>query len=500
VKLLHFLIGLATLFVSLVTTRATEKPNIIFILADDLGYGDLGCYGQQQIQTPHLDRMAAEGMRFTQFYAGSTVCAPSRAVLMTGRHIGHVSVRGNAGGKVSDLEASRPQTLSRDEPTLAEVLKKAGYRTGLIGKWGLGELGSGSEPTRRGFDYFFGYLNQHHAHNYYPAFLTRNDSPVGLKNEVSGEGVFGVGYATKKVEYSADLFADDATRWITQQSRAERDSLPEAAHRAGAEAPGNARPFFLYLALTLPHANNEAGRALGDGQEVPDYGPYAGQDWSHPHKGQAAMITRMDAQIGALFAQLKQLGLDDRTIVFFASDNGPHKEGGNDPKFFNASGGLRGLKRDLYEGGIRVPFLARWPGKIAAGKTSTHVGYFGDVMATVAELAGTPAPENIDSLSFLPELRGQPQKKHGALYWEFHEGATKQAVLVEGRWKGVRLRPGAALELYDLTTDPGESNNVCDAQPEIARRVEELITTSRSENPHWPIRHGTAGKKNAPQP
>jgi len=478
-KVLHRLltsIAALLLFAPLGQVNAAEKPNIIFILADDLGYGDLGCYGQQLIQTRHLDRMAAEGMRFTQFYAGAPVCAPSRAVLMTGRHIGHVSVRGNAGGKNLDLEASRPQTLSRDEPTVAEVLKKAGYATGLIGKWGLGELGSGSEPTRRGFDSFFGYLNQHHAHNYYPAFLTRNESPVGLKNEVPGEGAFGVGYASKKVEYTADLFADDAARWIAQQKGA---------------------PFFLYLALTLPHANNEAGRALGDGQEVPDYGPYAHKDWTNPNKGQAAMITRMDAQIGALFAQLKTLGLDEKTLVFFASDNGPHREGGNDPALFRASGGLRGMKRDLYEGGIRVPFLARWPGKIAPGKTSTHVGYFGDVMATVAELAGTDAPAGLDSLSFAPALLGQPQPKHDVLYWEFHEGGTKQAVLLDQHWKGVRVRPDAPLELYDLTADPGEAHNLRDTQPEIAKRVEELLTTSRSENVHWPIRPGGAGRNPA---
>jgi arylsulfatase A-like enzyme len=459
--------------------RAADRPNIIFILADDLGYGDLGCYGQQLIQTPHLDRMAAEGMRFPQFYAGAPVCAPSRAVLMTGRHIGHVSVRGNAAGKNPTVESSRPQTLSRDEPTIAEVLQQAGYATGLIGKWGLGELGSGSEPTRRGFDHFFGYLNQHHAHNYYPAFLTRNDSPIGLKNEVPGEGLFGVGYASKKVEYTADLFADEAARWITQQKSA---------------------PFFLYLALTLPHANNEAAGALGDGQEIPDYGSYAAREWTNPNKGQAAMITRMDAQIGALFAQLKILGLDEKTLVFFSSDNGPHREGGNDPTLFRASGGLRGLKRDLYEGGIRVPFLARWPGKIAPGITSTHVGYFGDVMATVAELAGANLPTGLDSLSFAPTLLGQPQRKHDALYWEFHEGGTKQAMLLDQRWKGVRLRPGAPLEVYDLNTDPGESRDLREAQPEIARRLETLLQSSRSDNPHWPIRPGGAARKAPPAP
>jgi arylsulfatase A-like enzyme len=458
--------------------RAADRPNIVFILADDLGYGEIGCYGQQLIQTPNLDRMAAEGMRFTQFYAGAPVCAPSRAVLMTGLHVGHVSVRGNAGPKaVSDLVSTGPQTLAHNEVTVAEMLKKAGYATGLIGKWGIGELGTGSEPTKRGFDSFFGYLNQTHAHNYYPAYLVRNESPVGLRNEVPGEGPFGQGWATKKLEYSADLFAAEAGRWIDE-------------HKAA--------PFFLYLALTIPHANNEAGRALKDGQEVPDYGPYVDKDWTNPHKGQAAMITRMDTQIGALFAQLKALGLDEKTIVFFSSDNGPHREGGNDPAFFNASGGLRGIKRDLYEGGIREPFLARWPGKIAAGKTSTHVGYFGDMMATFAELAGGATPADLDSISIVPELLGQPQKKHDLLYWEFHEGGTKQGVLVEQHWKGVRVQPGVAMELYDLTADPGETHNLRDTQPDVTQRVEKLLDTSRRENPNWPIRPAGAGRKIAP--
>ena len=458
--------------------RAADKPNILFILADDLGYGDLGCYGQQLIATPNIDRLAAEGMRFTQFYAGAPVCAPSRAVLMTGRHVGHVSVRGNAGGKIGDLSAAGPQTIKPHETTVAELLKKVGYTTALIGKWGLGELGSGSEPTRRGFDYFFGYLNQHHAHNYYPSFLIRNDSPIGLKNEVPGEGVFGQGHATKKVEYSPDLFADDAERWIEANKSA---------------------PFFLYLALTLPHANNEANRDLKNGAEVPDLGPYAAKDWTEPNKGQAAMVARLDRDVGRILDLLKKLGLDDKTLVIFTSDNGPHRESSNDPAFFNASGGLRGLKRDLYEGGIRVPFLARWPGQIAPGITSPHVGYFGDVMSTLAELTGASPPADLDSLSFAPALRGQPQPKHDELYWEFHEGGTKQALLLDQRWKGVRLRPSAPLEVYDLTTDPGETRNLAEAEPEIARRIETRLALARSENPDWPIRPGGAGKKNAPQ-
>lgn len=452
------------------TARAAERPNIIFILADDLGYGDLGCYGQQLIKTPALDEMASEGLRFTQFYAGSTVCAPSRAVLMTGKNTGHVSVRGNAGGKnLSDPIAMRPQTLSKQEPTLAELLKKAGYSTGLIGKWGLGELGSGSEPTKRGFDYFYGYINQAHAHNYYPAYLIRNETKVPLKNEVPGDGPFGQGYATKKEEYSGDLFYKEALDFVEKNKN---------------------QPFFLYLALTTPHANNEAGRALGDGQEVPDYGPYANEKWSNSDKGQAAMITRMDYQIGRLVALLKNLGIDRKTLIMFSSDNGPHREGKNTPQFFNANGGLRGMKRDLYEGGIRVPFIARWPDRIKPGQSSEHVAYFGDLMSTLADLTGQELPEMPDSLSFLPTLTSaaDPQTKRDFLYWEFHENGSKQAVLYDGRWKGIRLYPGASLDIYDLQNDPGETTDLRKLRPDITAKMEEYLKTARVENPDWPLR------------
>ena len=464
---------------SIVGATAGETPNVIFILADDLGYGDIGCYGQRLIQTPILDRIAAEGVRFTQFYAGSTVCAPSRGVLMTGKHVGHATVRGNAGGPRADNIASRGQTLRADDVTIAASLKKGGYATALIGKWGLGELGSGGEPTRQGFDYFFGYLNQHHAHNYYPAFLTRNETLIPLKNEVPGEGPFGDGVATKKVEYSADLFADEALKWIEEK-------------KGG--------PFFLHLALTTPHANNEAGRTLKNGQEVPDLGPYADRDWTGPNKGQAAMITRMDSDIGRILALLKKLDLDRKTLVVFTSDNGPHKEGGNDPAFFNASGGLRGIKRDLYEGGIRVPFIARWPGTIAPGQVSRHVAYFGDVFATLTDLAGLQAPANLDSISFAPTLLGQPDKqaRHEFLYWEFHEGGTKQAVLLGANWKAVRTSPTAKLELFDLATDPAESRNVAGDHPEIADVIEAYLRTARTESADWPIREPQEKKRADP--
>lgn len=449
-----------------VPATAAEKPNIIFILADDLGYGELGCYGQKTIQTPHLDRLAAEGMRFTQFYAGSTVCAPSRSVLMTGLHTGHTRVRGNAGP-----ENSGAQLLRDGDTTVAELLRGAGYATGLIGKWGLGMPGDEGVPNKQGFDYFYGYLSQHHAHNHFPDFLWRNGEKAPLPNVVTPVGTAGGGYATQRVKYAGDLFAEEAAAFVEQ-------------HRQ--------RPFFLYLALVVPHANNERSRALGDGQEVPDYGPYADRDWPSPLKGQAAMITRMDEQIGQLLAKLKQLGIDQRTLVLFSSDNGPHKEGGPqyDPNFFQASGPLRGIKRSLTDGGIRVPFLARWPGKIKPGSVSDHVGYFGDFLATAAELAGVSPPTGLDSISLVPTLLGRraEQAKHEYLYWEFYEGGVSQAVLLEGRWKGIRLKKlTAPMQLYDVQNDIGEERDVSADHPDLVARIEKIMSTAHVDNEFWKL-------------
>jgi arylsulfatase A-like enzyme len=286
--------------------------------------------------------------------------------------------------------------------TVAEVLKRAGYATGLIGKWGLGVPGDEGVPNRQGFDYFYGVLSQHHAHNHYPDYLRRNEQKVPLPNGVLPVGKDGGGYATNRVQHAGDLFAQEALDFVSRHQR---------------------QPFFLYLALTVPHANNERFKELKDGQEVPDYGAYAGVDWPYPDKGQAAMITRMDAQIGRLLEHLRALGLDGKTLVLFSSDNGPHKEGGNRPEFFDANGPVRGLKRDLSDGGIRVPLIARWPGRIPAGTVSDHVGYFGDFMKMFAELAGAKPPRKLDGLSLVPTLLGRPaeQKRHEYLYWEFHE-------------------------------------------------------------------------------
>jgi len=471
-RLSHAVGALAISLVPLLA-MAADKPNIILILADDLGYGDLGCYGQKIIQTPHLDRMAAEGIRFTQFYAGSTVCAPSRSVLMTGLHTGHTRVRGNAGAA-----NSQAQMLRSEDVTAAEVLKSAGYSTGLIGKWGLGMPGDQGVPNKQGFDYFFGYLSQFHAHNHFPDFLWRNEELSPLPNVVTAIGDAGGGYATKRVKYSSDLFAEEALAFVEQ-------------HRI--------EPFFLYWAMVVPHANNERSRELGDGQEVPDYGPYADKEWHSSLKGQAAMITRLDRHVGDLFAKLKQLGLDEKTVVFFSSDNGPHKEGGPqyDPDFFDANGPVSGTKRSLTDGGIRVPMIARWPGQIRPA-VSEHVGYFGDFLMTAAELAGATPPQGLDGKSIVPTLLGRSseQAKHEYLYWEFYEGGVNQAILLEGRWKGIRLKgTDAPIQLFDLANDIAEKTDVSAAHPDLVARIRALMSTARYDNEHWKLAGGPREKR-----
>ena len=393
-------------------------------------------------------------MRFTQFYAGSTVCAPSRCALMTGLHTGHCLIRGNA------RENLRPEDV-----TVARILKDAGYATGLVGKWGLGHEGSPGVPTKQGFDYSFGYLDQVHAHNYYPSFLIRNEERVPLKNVVPGPGDFGQGVATKKVEYSHDLFAEEALAFVDRNKD---------------------RPFFLYLAFTIPHANNEAGK---QGMEVPDFGIYKDKDWPEPQKGHAAMISRMDADIGRLLARLKKHGLDENTLVLFTSDNGPHREGGNDPDFNQSHGPLRGIKRDLHEGGIRIPMIARWPGKVAAGTTADFVGAFWDVLPTLSELAGGKVPAGLDGISFVPTLRGQKQKQHDALYWAFYERGGAQALRM-GKWKAVQQPIGTPLQLYDLEKDLGEKENVADRYAYVVGRMKKIMAESYTPNARWRFPEG----------
>jgi len=429
---------------------AAKRPNIIFILADDLGYGDLGCYGQKLIRTPNIDRMAAEGVRFTQCYAGSTVCAPSRCCLMTGLHTGHAHVRGNARVPL------RPQDV-----TVAEILKGAGYTTGIVGKWGLGEPGTSGIPNRQGFDYWFGYLNQHRAHNYWPDYLWKNEEKYPLPNVLVRDNIAG-----KKEVYSHDLFTEEAVNFIKRNKNG---------------------PFFLYLAYTIPHANNELGRVTGNGMEVPSDAPYTDEDWPQQQKNHAAMITRMDGDVGKILALLKELGIEEDTIVFFSSDNGPHREGGAEPEFFKSAGPLRGIKRDLYEGGIRVPMIVRWPGTIAPEAVSDQVWAFWDFPPTAAELAGVSAPANIDGISVMPALLGREQREHEYLYWEFHERGFTQALRL-GNWKGIRFGSDRAIELYNLGSDVGEKNDVADEHPDIVTRMAALFKTSRTDSEFFPVR------------
>ena len=456
--ILHLLVIAITAASAEIRPAGPRTPNIIFILADDLGYGDLGCYGQARIKTPNIDKLAAEGIRFTDFYAGSTVCAPSRCALMSGLHSGHGWVRGN--GKLP----LRPQDV-----TVAELLKGSGYYTGLIGKWGLGNENTTGVPQNKGFNEFVGYLDQTHAHDYYTDHLARFDP----KHPQETENVLFENQGGNKALYIPDLFSKAALNFT-------RNNKPDSFNHY--------RPFFLYLAHIIPHANNEEGRRSGNGMQIPTDAPYTMESWPQTEKNKAAMITRLDADVGKIMEQLKKLKMDDDTIVFFSSDNGPHKEGGVDPKFFQSSGVFRGTKRDLYEGGIRVPLIVRWPGKIKAGQTSDFAGAFWDFMPTAAEIANTRCSTNIDGISFLPALLGQPQtNRHEFLYWEFHERGSQQAVRM-GDWKAVRLKKGAPLELYDLKRDSGEKENVAQKNAPIIAKIEAYLKTARTDSTEWPLK------------
>lgn len=442
-----------------------SKPNIVFILADDLGFGDLSLYGQEKFSTPNIDLMASEGMVFTHHYAGSTVCGPSRASLLTGLHTGHTSVRGN----------QPEQILSDHEVTIAHKLKEAGYVTAKIGKWGVGHPPPANDPSRKGFDHFYGYINMWHAHNFYPEFLYRNGIKEFLEgNElmtVDGENPFptfpeGTGVAARKEQHTHFLFEEEALKFI----EVNRDTS-----------------FFLFLSLNIPHANNEAGTLLNDGMEVDDYGRFEDKPWPDPEKGFARMIEYMDNTVGAINKKLKDLGLEEKTLVIFTNDNGPHREGNHDADFFNSRGGFRGYKRDLYEGGIRVPFIARWKGTIKPGSRTDHVCAFWDLMPTFCELAGVQPPEPTDGISFLPSLLGNTtgQEKHDYLYWEFYESGGRQAVRMD-KWKAVRFETRSGnptpLELYDLSNDPSESQNIAGRFPEIVRKIESIM-----EEAHTPL-------------
>lgn len=455
-----FLIIIFTVFLSC-NAESQLSPNIIFILADDLGYADLGCYSQGQINTPELDKMAAEGIRFTQHYAGSTVCAPSRCSLMTGLHTGNSRVRGNFDAHGKEVG------LVEESITVAKLLKDAGYTTGVIGKWGLGEEGTEGVPNKQGFDYFYGYLNQIHAHNAYPEYLWHNNEKVTLDNKVETvqEGYakgFG-GVAHQRNQHSHDLFTAKALEFVNQNKR---------------------KPFFLYLAYTLPHANNESWMFDRLGLETPQ-NFYSHKEWSEIKQAYASMVTALDQDIGELLSFLKENNLDENTLVVFTSDNGPHAEGGYKPEIFDSNGKFRGNKRDLYEGGIRVPMIAWWPGKISGGTITEHPSAFWDFLPTACEIAGINQPKNTDGISYLPTLmQKNNQRKHDYLYWEFHEQGGKQAIR-KGDWKLIKLNVKDVIvnELYNLADDCREEINLIEQNPEIAdslnREIEDVRTESK---------------------
>ncbi|MDQ0108941.1 arylsulfatase A-like enzyme [Chitinophaga terrae (ex Kim and Jung 2007)] len=449
----------------------SNTPNIVFIVADDLGYGDLSCYGQQKFKTPNIDLLAKQGMRFTQFYAGTSVCAPSRASLLTGKHTGHTYIRGN-----KELEPEGQEPLPEHTITLPEVLKRAGYVTGIFGKWGLGPVGSSGDPLKQGVDKFFGYNCQRQSHRYFPTHLWDNDEKVVLEEN---------GQLDTMAVYAPDLIQVSALNFL--------------------EANKN-RPFFLMLTYTLPHAELQLPEDDDDFQQFKsmfgeqpykgdDYGPgalvagYASQ--RYPRAAFAAMVTRLDNYVGEVMAELKKQGLEKNTIVIFTSDNGPHTEGGADPGFFNSAGGLRGVKRDLYEGGIRVPFIARWPGKIRANTTNLYTGAFYDLVPTLAQVSRSPMLVASDGVSLVPALTGAgKQKEHPYLYWEFHENGGRQAVR-QGKWKAVRLQakgnPDGAVELYDLVADPKETKDLAAAYPAIAARMAAYMKAAHEESPAFPF-------------
>ena len=451
-------------FVLLAAAHAgSDKPNVIYILADDLGYGDLSCFGQDKFTTPNIDRLAARGMVFTQHYSGSTVCAPSRSSLMTGQHTGHTPVRGNY-----EIRPEGQFPFPKDVPTIPKLLSEAGYVTGAFGKWGLGYPGSEGDPTGH-FDVFYGYNCQRLGHHYYPYHLWDNREKVFLEGNAG----------TAKGQYGPDLIHQRTLEFI----EANKD-----------------QPFFCYVASIIPHAELAAPEAYMErfrgkfGPEEPwqglDGGPnyrlgrYESQE--EPRAAFAAMVTLLDDQVGEIVAKVEELGIAGQTLIVFTSDNGPHTEGGADPDFFDSNGPLRGTKRDLYEGGIRVPMIAYWPGTVRKGSRTGHVSAFWDIMPTVLELAGLEAPAGIDGISMVPVLTGKgKQKRHEYLYWEFHERGGRVAIRM-GNWKAVRYEllknPDAPVQLYDLLSDPGETTDLSALYPGVVRRMEKLFESARTES------------------
>lgn len=492
-----------TLLLSALSANAQKKnarPNIIFILCDDMGYGDLGCYGQPFIRTPHIDAMASEGIRFTQAYAGSPVSAPSRASFMTGQHSGHCEVRGNKEywgnspiimyGNNKEYSVVGQHPYDPDHIILPEIMKDNGYTTGMFGKWAGGYEGSCSTPDKRGIDEYYGYICQFQAHLYYPNFLNRYSKALGdtgvvrvIMDENIKYPMYGPDYQ-KRPQYSADMIHEKAMEWLDNQD--------------------GKQPFFGVFTYTLPHAElvqpedsllNEY-KAKFDPDKV-----FKGSEGSrynaitHTHAQFAAMITRLDYYVGEVLKKLKEKGLDENTLVIFSSDNGPHEEGGADPTFFGRDGKLRGLKRQCHEGGIRIPFIARWPGRVPAGEVNDHICAFYDLMPTFCDIAGIKNYEKkyrnkekevdyFDGISFAPTLLGKKkQKQHDFLYWEFNE--TNQIAVHMGDWKLI-VKKGKP-SLYNLKTDIHEDNDIALQHPEIVEKMKAIIFEQHTPNQHFSV-------------
>lgn len=442
---LHRLLLLCFTLVGIYSHANEAKPNIIFILSDDLAQGDLGCYGQKLIKTPNLDRMASEGTRYTQAYCGTSVCAPSRSSLMTGLHSGHCPVRGN--WEIAKGEGQFP--LPKETVTVAQILHNSGYATACVGKWGMGMFDTTGSPLKKGFDHFFGYNCQRHAHSYFPTYLYRDAERFELPGNESGG----------KKTYAQNLISEDSLKWV----RANKD-----------------KPFFLFYAITLPHGNFE----------IDDQGIYKSESWPDQQKNYAAMVTRLDSDVGRLLHLLKELKLDEKTLVMLAGDNGsswaPNSPMGQ--RFNQASNGLRGFKRALYEGALRQAAIARWPGTVPAAKVSDEPWAFWDFLPTAAELAGAKIPTECktDGLSLVSFLKGGPAPKRDLFYWELHEGKPIQAIRF-GNWKAVKNGPKAALELYDLAADPGEKTDVAQGNPEVVTKAQMLMNKEHHDDDSWPL-------------
>jgi len=440
----------------------TPRPNIVFIMADDLGYGDIGPFGQKLIRTPNLDRLAAEGTCFTQYYAGGSVCSPTRSVLMTGQHTGHTRIRGNHG-----QTGLARVPLAAADVTVAEVVKSAGYATAIAGKWGLGEPGTEGIPNRQGFDRWFGYLNNDLAEFYYPEKIWRNEEEITLPGNIGG----------RRGQYSNDLMTEEALSFIDD-------------HRA--------RPFFLYLAYTIPHSllevpEDSLAAYRGKFPEPPADSSGGKNNVPEPRATFAAMVTRLDREVGRVLGRLQKHGLEKNTVVFFCSDNGaPNRAGLAD--YFGSTAGFRGHKGSLFEGGIRTPMIVRWPGQVPAGKRSDYAWGGWDVLPTAAALAGAATPTGIDGISVVPALRGEVMERSGYFYWEHHQKTFSQAVR-EGRLKAVRETPSAPILVFDLAADPAEARDLAASQPAFVARAKELFRTARTESEHWPI---TERKKKTP--